>query len=89
MHHSAVNAEKNPAAQKSVPVPNNSENVLNKYLNNIALINTWQLNEIGKRDLTKPLEELTEVQRLELEKQHEKLANYILNPSCKTGKQRF
>ena len=79
MHHSAVNAEKNPAAQKSVPVPNNSENVLNKYLNNIALINTWQLNEIGKRDLTKPLEELTEVQRLELEKQHEKLANYKNN----------
>ena len=79
MHHSAVNAEKNPAAQKSVPVPDNSENVLNKYLNNIALINTWQLNEIGKRDLTKPLEELTEVQRLELEKQHEKLANYKNN----------
>ena len=107
MHHSAVNADKNQPAQKSVPVPNNSENVLNKYLNNIALINTWHLEEIGKRDLTKPLEELTEVQRLELEKQHEKLANYknnfkselqngeakilaiVLNPSCKTGKQRF
>ena len=79
MHHSAVNADKNQPAQKSVPVPNNSENVLNKYLNNIALINTWHLEEIGKRDLTKPLEELTEVQRLELEKQHEKLANYKNN----------
>lgn len=79
MHHSAVNADKNQPAQKSVPVPNDSENVLNKYLNNIALINTWHLEEIGKRDLTKPLEELTEVQRLELEKQHEKLANYKNN----------
>ena len=79
MHHSAVNADKNLPAQKSVPVPNDSENVLNKYLNNIALINTWHLEEIGKRDLTKPLEELTEVQRLELEKQHEKLANYKNN----------
>ena len=79
MHHCAVNADKNQPAQKSVPVPNNSENVLNKYLNNIALINTWHLEEIGKRDLTKPLEELTEVQRLELEKQHEKLANYKNN----------
>lgn len=61
------------------PVSAAGDNVLNKYLASLALINSLQLNEIGKRDLTKPLEELTEVQRLELEKRNEKLANYKNN----------
>ena len=55
------------------------DNILGKYLDNMALINRWQLNEIGRRDLRKPLEEITEVQRLENEKRNEKLANYHNN----------
>lgn len=73
--------DKNLPEQKnaSAPVAQTGENVLNKYLNSIALINSLQLQDIGKTDLSKPRTELTEVQRLELEKQHEKLANYKNN----------
>lgn len=76
-----VKTEGTSSAKKpaQTPITPNGENVLNKYLSSIALINSLQLNEIGKRDLTKPLEEITEVQRLELQKKQEKLANYKNN----------
>ncbi len=70
-----LNSPEKKPAQTYIP----KDNILGKYLDNVALINSWQLNEIGRRDLTKPLEELTEVQRLELEKKNAKLANYKNN----------
>lgn len=76
-----MKSDKTSSSQKpaQTPITNGGENVLNKYLNQMALINSLQLNEIGRRDLTKPLQDLTEVQRLELAKRNEKLANYKNN----------
>lgn len=54
------------------PISAGGENVLNKYLESIALINAFQLNEIGKKPLNG-------VHGLELDKQNEKLANYKNN----------
>lgn len=54
------------------PISAGGENVLNKYLESIALINAFQLNEIGKK-------QLNGVHGLELDKQNEKLANYKNN----------
>ncbi len=78
---STVKSENTSSASKpaQTPITSDGENVLNKYLNSLALINSLQLNEIGKRDLTKPMDEITEVQRMELEKKQAKLANYKNN----------
>lgn len=54
------------------PITNGGENVLNKYLESIALINAFQLNEIGKK-------QLNGVHGLELDKKNEKLADYKNN----------
>ena len=61
--------------------PISDSDILGKYLNSLAIINSFQLSENNKIGLKKPTEALSEVQRLENVKQKEKLANYKNN--CK------
>ncbi len=70
-------SELSPKSPTQTYIP--KDNILGKYLDNVALINSLQLNEIGRHDLTKPQEELSEVQRLELEKKNAKLVHYKNN----------
>lgn len=81
MRHQALETEKNQAHETSVPQAkiHVESNVLGKYMENLALINSFKLNDLKHSQVGKPKAQLDEVQRLEVEKQREKLANYKNN----------
>ena len=71
--------KKREVPMSATPIPTSDKNVLGKYLNGLAIINSFQLSKNSNSNLLKPKIELTETQKIESEKHKEKLANYKNN----------
>ena len=66
---SANKHPQNPVVKKQPQISGSGENVLNKYLDSLALINAFQLNDTGKK-------QLNGVHCVAVLPQNEKLAKY-------------